>query len=117
MKWASQGQRLRQLRDAAGLQSSFDVGQAIGRRPQSISQYETGQVRPPLEIALALGELYGAADEVLTMYGYLPGQPDLVARVEVLEASQAELAGEVARLAELVGSLAAQTVTPARRRR
>lgn len=102
MKYGEQGERLRQLRDALGL-TGWDVAVAVGCKPQSVSNWETGKNRPKLEIAIALGTLYEARDEVLGMYGYVAGEPDTLARLAEAERRLDEQQALIERLVGLLG--------------
>ena len=126
MRYRQQGERLRQLRDACGL-TGWDVAISLGCKPQSVSNWETGKNRPKLDMATALGKLYSASDEILTMYGYVAGEPDTADRlaqaerrleehqatIDGLVADNAGLSERVTQLAELVATFAARSTAPA----
>jgi transcriptional regulator with XRE-family HTH domain len=57
--------RLRSAREAAGL-SRERAAIAVGRSYRSICQYEDSWSRPPIDVLLALAELYDVAVEDLT---------------------------------------------------
>lgn len=100
MKWAEQGELLRRLRDARGL-TGWDVAVAIGRRPQSVSNWETGKVRPPLEMVVKIGDLLDAKAELLAAYGYA-GDQSLADRVREAERRLDQQAEEIARLVQVL---------------
>lgn len=83
------GERLRRLRTAEGL-TQAELGRRIGRTVTAISKYESGAMKPTLEVAVelafqlrvSLDELFGYENKtVVSTFGLTEAQKDIVSRL------------------------------------
>lgn len=109
------GERLRRLRTAEGL-TQAELGRRIGRTVTAISKYESGAMKPTLDVAVdlafefrvSLDELFGYENRsVVSTLGLSDGQREIVAelvalfrvqnktRSENLSSEQYEIVGKI----------------------
>lgn len=103
MEWATQGERLQQLREAKGIKRHA-LAVTLGRTSQTVLNWEQGKHPPPIDMIRRLGEVLDATTELYELYGYTAEQT-LTARVAELERRADEQAATIARLADLLGVL------------
>lgn len=116
MEWVAQGERLRHLREARGL-SRHAVAVAVGRVAQSVLNWESGKVRPSIEMVVQLGDLLDAKSELLDVYGYSADQ-SLSDLVREHERRLNEQEATIARLVALIGlTVESEAVVEARKPR
>lgn len=109
------GERLRRLRTAEGL-TQAELGRRIGRTVTAISKYESGAMKPTLDVAVdlafefrvSLDELFGYENKsTVSTLGLSDGQREIVAelvalfrvqnktRSENLSSEQYEIVGKI----------------------
>lgn len=86
------GQKLRELREAAGL-SQAQVGAEFGVSKQAVSEWENGKGRPDVHKLRKLDDLYAAGGRVLDAF-------------DLGSSEVSQLRDEVARLAQAVDQIA-----------
>ncbi len=86
------GERLRRLRTAQGL-TQAELGGRIGRTVTAISKYESGAMKPTLEVAVelafqlrvSLDELFGYENKTaVSTFGLTDAQKDIISRLVAL---------------------------------
>lgn len=83
------GERLRRLRTAEGL-TQAELGRRIGRTVTAISKYESGAMKPTLDVAVdlafqlkvSLDELFGYENKTnVSTFGLTDAQKDIISRL------------------------------------
>lgn len=83
------GERLRRLRTAEGL-TQAELGRLIGRTVTAVSKYESGAMKPTLDVAVdlafhfnvTLDELFGYENKTnVSTFGLTDSQKDIISRL------------------------------------